>query len=183
MTSLQVSTDKRIKAKEIKELAKKIESSSDFVKNLSKENRVLFFNIVERLRDDTFGELTDTEYEGISKMIFFCDRFEMMFGDMGVENVETEILDLYRKMKTQITVFLKDYREGKKVTPPSIQVIKNYMIKLDDMLDDIDAVELDDGQPEIIDLEVTDGKAVRAGENREDKGDDKEFSDSDSVEK
>ena len=146
------------KLAEFNDLINKIESGSDFVKLMKKDEKKMFINIVERLRDDTQGELTDTEYESIAKMVYFCDQFETFIADQGVQNVETNLLDLYRKMKTQITIFMRDHREGKKVTPPSIQVIKNYLVNFDK---ELRGLTFDDKGPQIIDVEAVDAETLR----------------------
>lgn len=179
MTRTLVSTDDKNKRKEIVTLAKKIEKSSEFVQEMSEKDKKQYTNIVTMLRDDTHGELTDTEYETISKMMYFCDKFEKMFGKMGVENADTELLDLYRKMKTQIAVFMKDYREGKRITPPSIQIIKNFLIKSEKAVDELENMVFSDDGPDVIDVETiekvelvedkTDGEVVRDGKDRRDK--------------
>ena len=110
--------------------------------------------MVELLKIDTKNELTQTEYEGIAKMQFFCDRFESFFSTQNIETIEPEIVDLYRKMKTQITVFLRDYREGSKQSPPSIILIKNYLTKTKDELEALKFISKD--EPEIIDVETDD---------------------------
>jgi uncharacterized protein YbgA (DUF1722 family) len=57
-------------------------------------------------------------------------------------------------MKTQITTFLRDYREGTKTTPPSITLIKNYLIKTKDELANLKFI--DKNEAEIIDIEIED---------------------------
>jgi hypothetical protein len=181
MRKTRASTDEKIVLKEIIDLARRIENTSEFVKEMAEKDKKQYNNIVVMLRNDTNGELTDTEYEKISKMMFFCDKFEKMFGEIGVENADTEVLDLYRKMSTQIAVFMKDYREGKKTTPPSIQIIKNYLIKSEKSVDELEDMVFSDGGPEVIDIdaiekveleeEKTDGETVRTGKDRRDKED------------
>lgn len=154
-----MSTEKAIvknddKLSRMKKLAKKIENSSNFFKELDTVEKKRFINIVDGLREDTNNELTDTEYEGISKMIYFCDEFERLFSNQGLENADTDMLEIYRKMKTQITIFLKDYREGKRATPSSIKVIQNYLIKISKTVDEIDESQFDENATvEIIDVE------------------------------
>lgn len=118
---------------EMRVLGKEIESSSNFLKVISADDKKLFLNMVKRLQSDTNNELTSTEYEGIAKLMFFCDRFEQYLNGINIEDADTDLLDLYRKMKTQITIFLRDHREGQKVSPPSIQIIKNYLIKYENI--------------------------------------------------
>jgi len=142
------------KLKDIKELTKSIENSSNFVKKLIGDDKRLYGNIVQRVRNDTNGEFTDTEYESISKMILFCDRFEEYFNAVGVSEVETEMLDLYRKMKTQITIFMQNYRDGKKVTPPSIQMIKIQLNKLTGIIDEIDEFDVVDTKAVVVETEA-----------------------------
>jgi hypothetical protein len=118
---------------EMKVLGKEIESSSNFLKVISTNDKKLYLNMVKRIQTDTNNELTSTEYEGIAKMMFFCDRFEQYLSGINIQDADPDLLDLYRKMKTQVTFFLRDHREGKKVTPPSIQIIKNYLVKLENI--------------------------------------------------
>lgn len=133
------------KLAELQKISQNIENTSVFLKNINAEEKKLYKNMVNLLKIDTRNELTQTEYEGIAKMQFFCDRFESFFSTQQIETVDPEILDLYRKMKTQVTAFLRDYREGTKQTPPSITLIKNYLIKTKDELEALKFVEKDVG--------------------------------------
>jgi hypothetical protein len=147
------------KLSELQKISKNIENTSLFLKNINQDDRKLYKNIIELLKIDTKNELTQTEYEGIAKMQFFCDRFESFFSTQQIETVDPEILDLYRKMKTQVTAFLRDYREGTKQTPPSITLIKNYLIKTKDELEALKFIKKD--EVEIIDVELDeDGNTV-----------------------
>jgi hypothetical protein len=112
----------------------------------------------EMLKIDTKNELTETEYESIAKMQFFCDRFEAHFSGFEVADINPDLLETYRKMKTQITAFLRDYREGTKRTPPSIILIKNVLSKSEDDLKDMKFVKKTSA--EIIDVEIVDGDPV-----------------------
>jgi len=183
MTHKEAIVSPKEKLSEIRKLAEKIESSSNFVKEMNKDQKKLYLNIVKGLQEDTNNELTDTEYESIAKMSYFCDMFEQLFKNRGLENTDSDILDLYRKMKTQITIFMKDYREGKRTTPPSIKVIQNYLIKIsksEDALDDMRFEPPDDA--EIIDVELVDDAAtVRPAKTTEDEKDNKDIQDADSV--
>ena len=139
---------------EIRKLSQNITNTSNFIKSLDDNDKKLYKNMVELLKVDTKNELTETEYESISKMQFFCDRFETYFNTQNIQDIDPEVLDLYRKMKTQITAFLRDYREGTKSTPPSITLIKNYLIKTKDELASLKFV--DKNEAEIIDIEIED---------------------------
>jgi len=140
------------KLSSIKDLAKKIESSSNFFKEMESKEKKRFITIVEGIQKDTNGEMTDTEYESIAKMIYFCDEFESLFSQQGIENADTDLLEIYRKMKTQITMFMKDFREGKKSTPSSIKVIQNYLIKVSKTMDELDGAQF----VEAVDAEIID---------------------------
>lgn len=151
---------------ELQRISKNIENTSNFIRSIEEEDKKLYKNMVELLKLDTRNELTQTEYEGIAKMQFFCDRFEAVFGTQSMETADPELLDIYRKMKTQITLFLRDYREGTRQTPPSITLIKQYLIKSKDELEEIKFIKKD--EPIIIDVELEDGDAVQTGKNKKD---------------
>jgi hypothetical protein len=143
------------KSTSIRDLARKIESSSNFFKELENKEKKRFITIVEGVQKDTNDEMTYTEYESIAKMIYFCDEFESLFSRQGVENADTDLLEIYRKMKTQITMFMKDFREGKKTTPSSIKVIQNYLIKVSKTLDELDEAQfIEPVDAEIIDIDA-----------------------------
>lgn len=143
-----------VNSAELLKISRNIENTSRFIQSIEEEDRKLYKNMVELLKSDTKNELTQTEYEGIAKMQFFCDRFEAIFSAQAIETVDPDLLDLYRKMKTQITAFLRDYREGTKQTPPSITLIKQYLIQSKDELDKLKFIPKD--EPVIIDVEMTD---------------------------
>lgn len=129
------------KLAEIRNLSKNLTDSGLFVKNLDKSDKKVYGDIVKRLRDDTRDELTATEYESLAKMSFFCDRFEALFRDTDPSQLDSELLEIYRKMKTQIVVFLRDYRQGKRVSPPSIVKIQNYLVNIKPELDELAKLE------------------------------------------
>ena len=143
-----------VNSAELLKISRNIENTSRFIQSIEEEDKKLYKNMVDLLKSDTRNELTQTEYEGIAKMQFFCDRFEAVFSAQSIETVDPELLDLYRKMKTQITAFLRDYREGTKQTPPSITLIKQYLVQTKDELEKLKFVPKD--EPVIIDVEVVD---------------------------
>ena len=143
-----------VNSAELLKISRNIENTSRFIQSIEEEDKKLYKNMVDLLKSDTRNELTQTEYEGIAKMQFFCDRFEAVFSAQSIETVDPELLDLYRKMKTQITAFLRDYREGTKQTPPSITLIKQYLVQTKDELENLKFVPKD--EPVIIDVEVVD---------------------------
>jgi hypothetical protein len=151
---------------ELQRISRNIENTSNFLRSINEDDKKLYENMVKLLKIDTKNELTQTEYEGIAKMQFFCDKFEQLFSSQPTDAIDPGILDIYRKMKTQITLFLRDYREGTKQTPPSIILIKNYLTKAKDDLDDVKFEEKTDA--EIIDVEIKDGDAVQTGETEKD---------------
>lgn len=147
------------KLAELQRISRNIENTSNFLRNIEENDQKLYKNMVDLLKIDTKNELTETEYESIAKMQFFCDRFESFFSGQNIQEVNPELLDLYRKMKTQVAAFLRDYREGTKTTPPSIMIIKNYLTKTKDELDNLKFIKKDDAV--IIDVELDeDGDSV-----------------------
>lgn len=164
----------------LKELSKDIENSSDFVKNLQGNDKKLFNNILKRIQKDTNGEFTQTEYEGLAKMTLFCDRVEAFMEQNGVENVETPLLDLYRKMKTQIVAFMRDYRDGRKQAPPSIKQINVYFDKNRAELDDVLKSEFIDADAIIIE-DVRDADVIQTDETKDDGKSSKRIDDEDST--
>jgi hypothetical protein len=158
--------EKTVDLAELIKISKNIENTSNFIQSIDEDDLKLYKNMIELLKIDTKNELTQTEYEGIAKMQFFCDRFESLFSSQAIETLDPELLDLYRKMKTQITIFLRDYREGTKQTSPSIVLIKNYLIKAKDELKDLKYVEKEEA--EIIDVEMENGDVVQTRETKKD---------------
>jgi hypothetical protein len=164
----------------IKELTEDIQNSSDFVKNLKGNDKKLFNNILKRIQRDTNGEFTQTEYEGLAKMTLFCDRVETLMELNGVENIDTSLFDLYRKMKTQIVAFMRDYRDGRKQAPPSIKQINVYFDKNRDIIDEIEKSVFVDVDAVIIE-DVKDANVIQPEKNETDGDSGKRVEDKDST--
>lgn len=145
-------------------LSKKIDDKRTFIKALGDDDKKLYKNIRERLVLDTHSELTETEYDNISTMMFFCDRFEHLFSNTDAGDIDPDLFNIYRMSKEKITDHLKDYREASKQTPSSIKGIKEYLekIKTDDGKIIIRAFKKDD-EGEIIEIEETSNDGTLPG--------------------
>lgn len=120
--------------KKLNQLGKKIDDNRLFIKALDNDDKLLYKSTRDRLKIDTHNELTDTEYDNLSTMMFFCDKFEEHFYGQNPEDVNVDLFNIYRMAKEKITDHLKDYRESTKQTPSSIKGIQQYLeqIKMKD---------------------------------------------------
>ena len=134
MNQTKDSNDIVLVEKKLTQLGKKIDDNRLFIKALDDEDKLLYKSTRDRLRIDTHNELTDTEYDNLSTMMFFCDKFEEHFYNQNPEDVDVDLFNIYRMAKEKITDHLKDYRESSKQTPSSIKGIQQYLeqIKLKD---------------------------------------------------
>jgi len=144
---------------ELKDLSKKIDNRRKFMAVLDSDDKRLYKHTVERLRKDTNSELTETEYEVLATMMFFCDKFEKHFANQSAEEIDNDLFNTYRLTKTQIHNALKDYREKARLTPPSIEGLKSYLLeietkdgkKIKQVIDIEDPIIIEEG--DIIDLD------------------------------
>lgn len=161
MNQTKDSDETAIVEKKLTQLGKKIDDNRTFIKALDDDDKLLYKSTRDRLKIDTHGELTDTEYDNISTMMFFCDKFEEHFYNQNPEDVNVDLFNIYRMAKEKITDHLKDYRESSKKTPSSIKGIQQYLeqIKMKDGTVITRGFKKKDDEPEIIEIieEVNNG--------------------------
>ena len=134
MNQTKDSAETALAEKRLVTLGRKIDDNRQFLQALEAGDKTLYKSIRDRLRIDTHDELTDTEYDNLSTMMFFCDKFEEHFYNQNPEDVDVDLFNIYRMAKEKITDHLKDYREASKKTPSSIKGIQQYLeqIKMKD---------------------------------------------------
>lgn len=140
---------------ELRELSKKIDDVSGFYKSLRKKaDKMLYKNILDRLRKETRNKLTETEYANLARMMFWCDRFEALFAETPSDQIDVDLFNTYRTTLNQVTEALRLFREKTTAPPSSIGEIKNYIINIQTKNKKLFR---DDFEDEIIDIDDTEG--------------------------
>jgi hypothetical protein len=136
------------------------QDGAEVLKSMGKVQRGRFHKIVDQLRDDTNGELTEIEYFTLAKQIYFCERIENLIQLNGMESLSKEVLMHYGKVQDTILNTLRKYREGRLEIKNSVAGLKKAMLEL-----------VGEGGELKIEYRPPDGSAVRSLPPPEDKGD------------
>jgi len=114
----------------LKKLQKKLKEAKSFLSVLTPEDEKLFKLKMESLVKDTDSELTSVEYENLTTMMIFCDKFEKFFYNEDPSKIDVDLFNVYRMAKEAITEALRDYRKESKRAPQSIDAIKSAIIEI-----------------------------------------------------
>jgi hypothetical protein len=101
------------------------------VGELSPENAGKFAFFLDRLRRNTNGELTETEYDHLARMELFLDTYETYMKERGIGNVDSMLIDTARKYSEKIISVLQKHREGNDQPTPFLEGLKMLSAKYD----------------------------------------------------
>jgi hypothetical protein len=153
---------------DLQALSEKPLRETRFFQKLNKEDKKRILELEKQFRDDTNGELSETEYERLAAMRYFVDFIELHMKDKGVQEVPEALLAEYRRANEIILNSMNEWRQKRVVKKDSILELKKAFLEFEKVDGGLVTIEVENEIRKVVDL--TDA-VIRTGESEEDKED------------
>lgn len=137
---------------ELQELSEKPLRETDFFNALTKKEQKRLLEIENQYRNDTQGELSESEYDRLATMRYFVDKIEKIILDKGIEQVPEAMLTEYRRANETLMKAVSEWRDRKTIKKDSIGDLKRAFLEFESKDGGLVTVDVKKEVTQVVDL-------------------------------